>query len=404
MPYLSRFLNTKIYDSADEYVGKLVDVLVKPSSGEYSSLEYLAVKHKKHKRLIFVPYETVENFSSQEVSLRTLFSKLKFLNSSPDEYIYLNRDVMDQQIVDISGARVVRANDLRVGDVEGKMSVLAIDVSFRALLRRLGVVWLDIFEVFKVNLIDWRKIQTIKGELKLDSVSKDLSRLHPADIANIVEDLSLKQGRNLVLSLDKKIAARVFEEIDPEIQKILISSLSPEHAARISERMSIDELVDLIQTLPEDESKELMEFVEQDRVKKVKKLLTYDEDTAGGLMTTEYLSCLPEETVGDAIEKIRKLSDNFSSINYLYIVDENGKYKGVMSFRRILVAKLDTPLKNVMKRSDHMPVLHPHQSIKHVAQLMTKYNLNSVAVIDKERKILGVVTVDDVMRVLVPNA
>ena len=284
------------------------------------------------------------------------------------------------------------------------MLVLGIDVSFRGLLRRLGVSWLDILDLFKVNLIDWRKAQPVEGVLKLDSVSKDLTRLHPADIANIIEDLSVKQGSNLVLSLDKNMAARVFEEIDPGIQKLLISQLNPEHAARISERMSIDELVDLIQSLPEHQSKQLLDFVEQDRMKKVNKLLSYEDDTAGGLMNVDYLAGSPDDTVVMTVGKIRKLSDNFRSANYVYVIDDKGKYKGVVSFRRLLVADPDEILKDVMKKNIHLPVLNPTQSIKSVAHLMTKYDLNSVAVVDKDNKFLGVVAVDDVMRVLMPNA
>ena len=404
MPYFSQLLNSQVSDSADEVVGRLEDVLIKVKPGEYSSLEFVIIKRRHHKKRVIIPYDAIENFSSEEVSLRTLFSKINFLENEPEGYIRVNRDVMDQQIVDVVGACVVRVNDLRIGDFEGKMCVLGIDVSFRGLLRRLGVVWMDIFDLFKVNLIDWRKAQPVEGVLKLDSVSKDLTKLHPADIANIVEDLSVKQGSNLVLSLDKNMAARVFEEIDPEIQKTLISQLSPEHAARISERMSIDELVDLIQSLPEHQSKQLLDFVEQDRMKKVKKLLDYEDDTAGGLMTTDYLSGLPDDTVVMTIEKIRKLSDNFHSINYLYVVDDKGRYKGVVSFRRLLVAEQEDVLKEIMKKNIHLPVLHPDQSIKSVAHLMTKYDLNSVAVVDDGNKFLGVVTVDDVMRVLVPNA
>ncbi len=336
--------------------------------------------------------------------MRTLFSKINFLENEPEGYIRLDRDVMDRQIVDVAGARVVRVNDLRIGDFESRMCVLGIDVSTRGLLRRLGIGWMDFLDLFKVNLIDWRKAQPVEGVLKLDSVSKDLAKLHPADIANIIEELSVKQGSNLVLSLDKNMAARVFEEIDPEIQKTLISQLSPEHAARISERMSIDELVDLIQSLPEHQSKQLLDVVEQERMKKVKKLLSYEDDTAGGLMTTDYLAGLPEETVEDIINKIKKLSDNFRSVNYVYVIDDKGKYKGVLSLRRLVVADLDESLKDIMKKSVNLPVLHPAQSIKSVARLMTKYDLNSAAVVDNDNKFLGVVTVDDVMRVLVPNA
>jgi len=404
MPYLSPLKNSQVSDSADEIVGRLEDVLVKVKPGEYSALEYIVIRKRRHKKRIIIPYEAVENFSREEISLRSLYSKINILETPPDGYIFLNRDVMDQQIVDVAGARVVRVNDLRIGDFEGKMCVLGIDVSLRGLLRRLGLTWIDFLGLFKVNLIDWRKAQPVKGMLKLDSVSKDLTRLHPADIANIVEDLSLKQGSSLVLSLDKNMAARVFEEIDPEIQKILISRLSPEHAARISERMSIDELVDLLQSLPKHQSKQLLEYVEQERIKKVNKLLSYEDDTAGGLMTTDYLSGSPEDSVAVTVEKIRQLSENFRSINYVYVLDDKGRYKGVVSFRTLLVSDPLDSLKNIMKKSIHLTVLHPDQSIKSVAHLMTKYDLNSAAVVDQDNKFLGVVTVDDVMRVLVPNA
>lgn len=404
MPYLSRILNSTVSDSSEEVVGRLEDVLVRPKAGEYCPLEFLIVKKRHSKKRVIIPYEAVENFSKEEVSLRVLFSKINFLENIPEGYVRLNRDVMDQQIVDLSGARVVRVNDLRIGDFEGKINVLGIDISNRGLLRRLGLTWLDVFNLMKVNLIDWRKVQPVKGELKLDSASKDLTKLHPADIANIVEDLSLKQGSNLVLSLDKNTAAQVFEEIDPEIQKLLISHLSPEHAARISERMSVDELVDLIHFLPEHKSQQLMDYVEKDRIKHIHKLLKYEDNTAGGLMSLEYLSCTPEETVGQAIEKIKKLSDNFRAINYVYILDEKGKYKGVASLRRLLINDRTTLLSKIMKKSANLPVLHPNHSVKRVAHMMTKYDLNTVAVLDKDNNFLGVVTVDDVMRVLVPNA
>jgi magnesium transporter len=404
MPYFSHLINSQVSDSADEIIGRLEDVLIKVKPGDYSSLEYIIIKQRHHKKRVIIPYDAVENFSNEEVSLRTLFSKINFLENEPDGYIRLNRDVMDQQIVDVAGARVVRVNDLRIGDFEGKMCVLGIDVSFKGLLRRLSVSWLDTFDFFKVNLIDWRKAQPVEGVLKLDSVSRDLTKLHPADIANIIEDLSVKQGSNLVLSLDKNMAARVFEEIDPDIQKSLIGQLSPEHAARISERMSIDELVDLIHSLPEHQSKQLLDYVEQDRMKKIKKLLSYEDDTAGGLMTTEFLAGLPDDTTSQTIEKIRHLPESFRSANYIYVIDEKNRYKGVISFRRLIIADGDELLKDVMKKTVHLPLLHPDQSIKSVAHLMTKYDLNSVAVVDSENKFLGVVTVDDVMRVLVPNA
>ena len=172
MAYLSQILNTKITDSADILVGRLKDVAIVPVAGEYAPLLFLLLK-KHGQEEIFVPYEYVENISREEIALKNLISKIP-TNGPTDEYILLSRDVLDQQIVDVGGARVVRVNDLRIGLFENKMCVLGIDISFKGLLRRLGLAWLVIINVFKVNLIDWRKTQPVKGALKLDTLSEDL--------------------------------------------------------------------------------------------------------------------------------------------------------------------------------------------------------------------------------------
>lgn len=402
MIYLSHILNAKIFDSADERVGILKDVVVRATEGEYAPLTYLVIK-SNHEGDVWIAYDYVENLSRGEITLKTLYDRIVPIPPEKDSLL-LRRDVLDQQIVDVDGARVVRVNDLQIGFVENVMCVIGMDVSTKGLLRRLNMAWLDTFNWIAPKIVDWRSAQVIKGMVHVNSLSKDLVRLHPADIANIIEDLSLKQGSNLVRSLDSATAARVFEEIDPEIQKLLISRLGPEHAAKISERMSIDELVDLLKSLPHHQAKELIDYVEKDRAKKVQTLLRYANDTAGGLMTTEYISARPETTVAEAIEQVRTVSDAFRSINYIYVRDEKGIYKGVVSLRRLLVAKPSDKLKSIMKHTRRLPVLRAHQHVKTVARIITKYNLYSIAVVDKERRIVGVVTVDDVMRALVPHA
>ena len=402
MIYLSHLINAKVFDSSDARVGVLKDMVVFPVSGEYAPLSYLVI-HTNHDGVVWLAYDYVENLSRGEITLKNLYDRIVPISPSK-EGLFLRRDVLDQQIVDVEGVRVVRVNDLQIGLIDKTMCVIGMDVSTKGMLRRLNMAWIDFFNWFPPKIVDWRDSQVIKGTVQVNSLSKDLVRLHPADIANIIEDLSLKQGSNLVQSLDSATAARVFEEIDPEIQKLLISRLGPEHAAKISERMSIDELVDLVKSLPHHQAKELIEYVEKDRAKKVQTLLRYPDDTAGGLMTTEYIALTPDATVEQAIAEVRKVSDAFRSINYLYAVDALGVYKGVISLRRLLIAQPADKLKNIMKKTRRLPVLRPHQSVKTVAQIITKYNLYSIAVCDREKKILGVVTVDDVMRALVPHA
>lgn len=403
MLYLSQILGAKVNDSSDQTVGVLKDILIKSEPGVYSPLQALMVKDWKSQRHFFIPYHYVENLASEEVSLKTLENKIINYTPAPDD-ILLSKDVLDQQIVDTAGARVVRVNDLQIGLVEGKMGVLGIDISARGLLRRLGINHIFPFNLFKVNLIDWVKVQSVKGTLKLETLSKDLVKLHPADLANIIEDLNIKKSGELIRALDAETAAKILEETKPQARQILLRVLGAEKAAKISERMSIDEFVDLIKLLPYHEAKELCAYVQNGRKETVEKLLKYPNDTAGGLMTTEFISARPEMRVVEVIEEIKRVSDSFRSILYIYVVDEEGVYKGVVSLRRLLTAKPEETIERVMKNPRRLPCARVHQSIEEVAKLMTKYDLNSVAVVDNGHRLLGVITIDDVMRTLFPQA
>lgn len=403
MLYLSQILGAKIRDSSDQVIGKLRDVLIKPTPGVYSPLEAFLIKDYRSHQLRYLPYHYVENLSHDEVTLKTLADKIiPYVPVSDD--IFLLRDVMDHQIVDTAGARVIRVNDLQIGMVEQKMCVLGIDISTRGLLRRLGLTKFWIFNFFKTKLINWKSAQPVKGILKLESLSKDLVRLHPADLANIIENLNVSQSSQLVQALGAETAAKILEETNPRVRQILLRALGPERAAKISERMSIDELVDLIKFLPYDEAREISSLSQNGRLKEVNKLLSYKDDTAGGLMTTEFINARPDWTVKKVIEEIRKKSDSFRSILYIYVTDADGIYKGVVSLRRLLTAKPEALLAEVIKRTKRLPCARADRSVEEVAKLMTKYNLKSVAVVDDHHRLLGVIDIDDVMRRLLPHA
>ncbi len=402
MIYFSELIRAKVRDSSDQVIGRLVDIVIRPDNGSYPALQFLAVKSSR-KQLVFVPYEFVANLGGGSITLRTL--KKNISSAGPlDNDIWLQRDVIDQQIVDVEGARVVRVNDLRFGVFENQMCVLGIDVSFKGILRRLGLAAFDIFELAKVHLIDWRKAQVVGRVLKLDTISKDLTRLHPADLANIVEDLTVKQGSRLVRSLDAAAAAHVLEELDPHIQKTLINYLGPERAASIVDQMSVDETVDLLKMLPLDEARKFLSYLQGGKLKKVEKLISYPDDTAGGMMMVDYMYVRPEWTVEQAIAEIRRISPKLRSIVHVYVTDEEGKFKGSVSVRRLLLAQPHEVVKNIMKRLHKRTVLKLDQSIKDVITVMTKYDLYTAAVLDKEHRLVGVVSIDDVMRHLVPHA
>ena len=232
MPYLSKLLGQPVLDSADVKIGRLQDIIVSSETSKYASVEFLLLKRGKER--ILIPYSYVENLSSKEVSLSAPYDKVQTvpLDTAIENYLSLGKDILDEQIVDVEGARVVRVNDLRLGIFNEQMSVLGIDVSVRGILRRIKLEWL-LGGFFQPALIDWRHTQSVRGLLKLDTIAKNLERLHPADLANVIEDLNVKAGSRLVVSLDAKSAAKVLEEVDPHLQKVLVKYLGPEKMAGI---------------------------------------------------------------------------------------------------------------------------------------------------------------------------
>lgn len=404
MPYISNVIGSSVMDSADNIIGRLKDVLIMPKVGEYASLRYLMVKEKKHKKMVYIPYEYVETFSHEEISLKTVFRKIPVRESPVHGSVFLKEDILDKQIVDMKGARVVRVNDLRIGDFGGEMCILGIDISTRGLLRRLGLGWIDLFDLLKVHLIDWREAQPVHRTLKLDKVADNLKKLHPADLANIIEDLSIKHGSKLMKSLDAKAAAKVLEEVEPDLQKILVKYLGPQQAADILGQMSIEEIVDLMKMLTKGEAKRFLSHMQNGKMKNiVEKLLVYPDDTAGGLMTVDYMSVRPNWTVAKVIEEVKNLkAKNF--LLYVYVTDENGYFYGVVSLRWLLISSPDIKMKQLLKKISSHTVLRVNQEIDEIIEIMTRYNLFTAVVLDDKKKMVGVVAIDDVMRHLFPNA
>lgn len=404
MLYLSQLLNKKVYDSADNVVGWLTDALISPKQGEYSPLEYLLVKLRGNKELVYIPYEYVETLSPSDISLRVLFDKVPTEKTVSDKYLMLHKYVLDQQIVDMAGARVVRVNDLRLGNFDNVMCVLGIDVSTRGLVRRLGLDRFGLFDFLKINLIDWREAQPVHGSLKLDTIAENLNRLHPADLANIVEDLNMKHSSRLVKSLDAKSAATVLEELDPELQKVLIKYWGPEQSSKILSQMPVEEIVDLMKMLPKEEARLFLSHMKETKLQKIENLIIYPDNTAGGLMTVDFISVRPEWSCGRIINEIKKASSFNRSILYVYVVDAENNFRGIISLRWLLVSPAKRKISKLLKTPAAHSVLHPDDKIEKIIEIMTKYDLFTAAVVNDENKLMGVVTIDEVMRHLFPHA
>ncbi len=404
MPYISQLLNNTITDSSDSLVGNLKDILINPKNGNFSPLRFLVVQ-TNDKKSKFVSYDFVENFTSSSISLKNTFDRIALSELPKESFVHLKKEVLDRQIVDISGTRVVRVDDLRIGNFDGKMCVLGIDTSFQGLLRRAGLDIPFMNKIFKARFLDWREVQLLdNGPLQMNGMAENFKRLHPADLANIVEDLDIKRGSTLLGSLDDREAAKVMEELDTAKQNVLAKYLGPEKAGKILAQMSSDEVVDLVKTFSDDEATQYLSQVNGGKIKTIEKMTEYPDNTAGGLMTLEYIAVGPEWTVAQAISEIKNQTTNFRSIFFIYVIDDERNFIGVVSMRRLLTEDHNVLMKDLAKSFSRPSILHPDDKINKIIEVMTRYNLYTAAVMDENKKMVGVVTIDDVMRQLFPAA
>jgi magnesium transporter len=402
MLFFSNILGGEIKDQADAVIGKVHDVVIKIGTGGFPSVFGVMFTGKdKIKKIITAG--NIETFGKDYLTLKNIFSEVTFSEPTDQGLVFLRETVLDRQIVDMAGVRVVRVNDLQFGMVQGTMCLVALDIGKLGLLRRLGFGELSFFNFLQPELLEWKNVRLLGDKLQLSMSGKELVKLHPADIANIIEKLNLNQGSELLQVLDKKTAARVLEELEPELQKILVQNLGPERAASVMQKMSIDELVDLIQMLPEYKSKEIMQNLPSDSTQKVRKILAFDEDTAGGLMTTEYVSALLDTTVQEVVDNIKKSYQMHRGIYFVYVSDAAGIFNGVVSVRKLLISEREQTMGQLIDKEKKITAT-VNQTVSEIAAVMTKYNLTALAVLDNEQKLLGVITVDDVMRHFVPHA
>ncbi len=229
-----------------------------------------------------------------------------------------------------------------------------------------------------------------------------LEKLHPADIANLIENLTLHQSSQVVQSLHDEKAAAVLAEIEPKYKDTLLEKINPKNLARILEEMPTDEAADVLQDLSQQKRMQVFRRLGERKAKVLNRLSKYEEDQAGGLMTADYMNVKPEDSVGDAVDQIRKRSEEHRSIYHVFVVDEKKRLKGVVSIRTLLLAEKNQTVESIMSKV--FITVNTSTPYTEIASILTKYNLLSVAVTDKKGQIKGIVTIDDVMRLLVPHA
>jgi len=402
MLYLSQVLGRPIRDLEGERVATVKDVIVRLGDNDHPPVTGLVARYRR--RDFFMSRWRMTDLNDQGVRLNSDILDLRpFVRR--DGEVLLARDVLDKQLIDVDGKRVVRVNDVQIIDAAGEWRVTGADVSLQGLWRRLapsGFVGTN----RTVEVIDWADVgylATDAATVQLKSSRGKLARLHPVEIARLAEALSYHHGSEVVESLDDETAAETLEEMPAERQVRILGDMDEERAADILEWMSPDEAADVLGDLPEEKAEELLGLMEQQEQADVVELLPYEDDTAGGLMTTEFVTLPRELTVGEALARIREMAETPNMIYYLYVVETEGSWKldGVIALRSLILADQAMPLEEAMRTE--FQKAEPDEPAIEVAQRIAEYNLLALPVIDDSGDILGIVTVDDAMEILLPK-
>lgn len=407
MLYLSQVIGRPVRDVNDEVMGEVADLIV--AVGERHP-PVTGIVVTTDRRRIFVPWTSVESLDASGAKLKTTTIDIGKFHQRPDE-ILLRADLMDKQIVDIDGRKVVRINDLRLDEVGGALHLVAVDVGGAGLLRRLGVeepsrsLVARLGRALPERYIDWEDVDPVEtsiASIKLRVPHAGLAELHPADLATIIDQLAPRDRAGVLASLDDEAVADTIEEMEPETQVEVLEDLEPARAADILEEMSPDDAADLVADLSETARGEILALMEKDEAAEVQELLSYPEDTAGGIMTTEFVAVPEHLTAAETIDRLRELEPDAETIYYVYVTDDDGKLVGVLSLRDLIVAPPSRTISEVMIREPVVVDVLADQD--EVAEVVAHYNLLAVPVIDEEGRLAGIVTVDDAIDTVLPTS
>jgi magnesium transporter len=409
MPYyVSDLMGKLVADVDGERIGRLQDLIV-ILRGEMPHPEIVALEIKRSSGTILVPFSDVAVLIAPAISLARRLQEI--VPYRPGEHdLYLAQDILDKQIIDTNGMRVVRVNDLELLRLNGHFFVANVDVGGLGLLRRLGLVkavqWLvrRFGRELRPNIISWDAVEVLSGSqaMQLRVPSDKISELHPADLAEIISDLSRIESSRLLESLDVRIVADTLEEIEPDFQASLVEGMPDEKVVDVLEEMAPDEAADLLAELPEERSQELLNLMEAAEAKDVRRLLAYPEDTAGGIMTTEFVAISPNLSAEQTVAILRDLADEAETIFYVYVTDDEGRLQGVFSLRDLVLARPESPVTAFMHR--RVVSVNLHSSQDEVAQVVAKYNLLAVPVVDDQGRLQGIVTADDALDKIIPTS
>ena len=400
MLFLTSIVDRPVEGKSGEVIGRLDDVIVRMGDDRYPPLSGLIVRDGR--RRFFVPARLLQSINGAARLTSSTVDLQPFSRRSGE--VLLRRDVLDHQLIDITGRRIVRVNDVQLTRVEGAYRIVGVDISARALLRRLGPRSLA-GRIVGRQIIDWSDVQYLASAAPVQlKVSYDrLADLNPVDLARIVDALSFRESAEIVAALDEETAAETLEEVSDERVADLLEGMDQERAADILEEMTPAAAADVLEDLDDEVAEQLLARMEPEEAADVQVHLEYDEDSVGRIMTRDLVRVPADGNVGDALAAIRAMEEVPDPLLAVYVVapDDADTLIGLVRLRTLLLADPATPLADVM--DEDLPAVSAEDRAESAARVLAEYNLLAVPVLDESRHLLGIVTVDDALAVLLPE-
>ncbi|MDD2852969.1 MAG: CBS domain-containing protein [Desulfuromonadaceae bacterium] len=405
--YLSSVLGRSVINSKGDQIGTLRDLIMVP--GEvFPEVSHIVIKSRKGLKTL--PWSEITLFT--HIVISTGSSKPQNLTAyTPAEGdILVKRDLLDKQIVDVDGAKVVRVNDIKLGRLNQQLCIFSVDIGFRGLLRRLG------YERFGERFaqairrdiphseISWEYVQPLEAhssKLALNIARNQMNEMHPADLADIIENIPVQSIRTVLDSIDAETTGETLYELESDMRNLIISQLDNEQMSDILEEMEPDEAADVLSDLPEQKAQELLEMMDQENAEDIQELLEHKEDSAGGLMNPDYLRFTSDISVGRALEILKGCADEIETVFYGYIVTADDRLEGVVSLKGLIMNLPETHITDIMEENiKSVPIdAEPEDMLETLA----KYDLIAIPVLDADEKMAGIVTVDDVLAHYLPQ-
>jgi len=406
--YFSRIVGRKTVNDFGKKVGSIKDLVVEFDQSLIRP-RIIAVQLKTGNGQRLVDFSS---FRVNKIKGQYVFNcnDPKDIDIQNRETLMVGKNIQDHQLVDMDGRKLVRVNDIRMAVLSNGTYMVAVDVGLQGFFRRLGIAkpLMTFLKIFKAtipsHLILWEDVETIDtghSGIKLSKVQSNLSTLHPSDLADIIEELDRNTQLAVFSSLDQEKAADVLEELEPDVQKILIENMSIDKIADLLEMMPTDEVADILDELKEAQAEALLKEMEVEASEEVRELMDYADNSVGSIMTTDYIDFSENNTVEETINELRKLKPDPETIYYLYIVNEAEKLAATVSLRDLIVAEPKTQLNEIMNKD--VIFVYDTDKIDSIAEIISKYSLFAVPVVDEDEIMVGVVEVNDIVHNLLKS-